>query len=91
MFSYYVSIYMCVCVCVCLMLCFEITYDIFDFIYTTIRHRICLKTVLYFCKRTVLKILCHQNIYREKHDRNGARAQTHSRLKTILMSNVSLR
>jgi len=29
-----------------------------------------LKTVLYFCKRTVLKVLCYQNIYAEKHDRN---------------------
>ena len=28
---------------------------------------ICLKTVLYFCKRTVLKVLCYQNIYAEKH------------------------
>ena len=35
--------------------------------YTTIRHNICPKTVLYFCKRTVLKVLCYQNIYAEKH------------------------
>ena len=27
---------------------------------TTIRHNICLKTVLYFCNRTVLKVLCNQ-------------------------------
>jgi len=25
---------------------------------------------LYFCKRTVLKVLCYQNIYAEKHGRN---------------------
>ena len=24
------------------------------------------KTVLYFCERTVLKVLCYQNIYAEK-------------------------
>jgi len=40
------------------------------YIYTTIRHTIWPKTVLYFCKRTVLKVLCYQNIYAEKHDRN---------------------
>jgi len=34
------------------------------------RHTICLKTVLYFCKWTVLKVLCYQNIYAEKHGRN---------------------
>ena len=38
--------------------------------YTKIRHNICLKTDLYFCKRTVLKVLCYQNIYSEKHGRN---------------------
>jgi len=32
-----------------------------------IRHNICLKTVLYFCKLTVLKVLCYQNIYADKH------------------------
>ena len=35
--------------------------------YTTIRHT---KTYLYFCKRTVLKLLCYKNIYAEKYDRN---------------------
>jgi len=39
-------------------------------VYTMTRHNICLKTVLHFCKRTVLKVLCYQNIYTEKHDRN---------------------
>ena len=34
---------------------------------TMIHHNICLKTVLYFCKQTVLKVLCYQNIYTEKH------------------------
>jgi len=29
------------------------------------------KTVLYFCKRTVLKVLCYQNIYAEKHGEIG--------------------
>jgi len=38
--------------------------------YTTIRHNICLKSALYLCKRTVLKVLCYQNIYAEKHGRN---------------------
>jgi len=38
--------------------------------YTTIRHNICLKTVLYFCKRSVLKVLYYQNIYAEKQGRN---------------------
>ena len=38
--------------------------------YTIILHNICLKTVLYFCKRTVLKVLCYQNFYAEKHGRN---------------------
>ena len=28
------------------------------------------KAVLYLCKRTVLKVLCYQNIYAEKHGRN---------------------
>jgi len=28
------------------------------------------KTVLYFCKRTVSKVLCYQNMYAEKHGRN---------------------
>ena len=28
------------------------------------------KTVLYFSKRTVLKVQCYQNIYAEKHGRN---------------------
>jgi len=28
------------------------------------------KTVLYFYKWTVLKVLCYQNIYAEKHERN---------------------
>ena len=28
------------------------------------------KTILYFCKRTVLKVLCYQNFYAEKHGRN---------------------
>ena len=28
------------------------------------------KTVLPFSKRTVLKVLCYQNIYAEKHERN---------------------
>ena len=35
--------------------------------YTTIRHNICLKPVLYFCKQTVLKVLCYQNIYADLH------------------------
>jgi len=28
------------------------------------------KTVLYFCRRAVLKVLCYQNTYAEKHGRN---------------------
>ena len=39
-------------------------------LYTTIRHNICLKIVAYFCKRTVLKVLCYQNIYVENYGRN---------------------
>ena len=42
----------------------------FFYPYTTIRHYICLKTVLYFWKRIVLKVLCYQNIYAEKHQRH---------------------
>jgi len=38
--------------------------------YTTIRHIICLKTVHYIYKRTVLKVRCYQNIFAEKHGRN---------------------
>jgi len=38
--------------------------------YTTICHNICLKTVLYFCNWTVLKVRSYQNIYAEKHGRN---------------------
>ena len=60
--------------------------------YTTIRHNICLKTVLYFCK-TVLKVLCYQNIYAEKHGRNvhvnKFIGDNHGEKKAILMSNVS--
>jgi len=37
--------------------------------YTLIRHNICLKTVLFFCKPTVLKVMCYQNIYTDKHGR----------------------
>jgi len=42
----------------------------YSYSYTTICHNICLKTLLYFCKWTVLKVLCYQNIYAEKHGRN---------------------
>ena len=45
-------------------------YDTYTSHYTTIRHTSCLKTVHYFCKRTVLKVLSYQNIYAEKHGRN---------------------
>jgi len=38
--------------------------------YMTIHHNICPKIVLYFCKRTVLKVRSYQNIYAEKHGRN---------------------
>ena len=37
----------------------------------SLRHNICLKPVLYFCKRTVLKVLCYQNIYLENHGRHA--------------------
>ena len=33
-------------------------YDTYMSHYTAIRHTSCLKTVLYFCKRTVLKKYC---------------------------------
>ena len=51
------------------------------------------KTVLYFCKRTVLKVLCYQNIYAEKDGRNMHKFidDSDSEKKAILMSNVSLR
>ena len=41
-----------------------------DASYHHLYDNICLKTVLYFCKRTVLKVLCYQNIYAGKHERN---------------------
>ena len=45
-------------------------FEVLTYPYTPILHNISLKTVLYFCKWTVLKVLCYQNIYAEKHERN---------------------